>query len=86
MRAEAIRSHLRKQPFRPIRAYISDGASYDVRHPAMMFITQIEVYIAIDPGNQRVRERAVYCDPKHITRIESIDGARRNPRRKRRAS
>ncbi len=74
MRADEIRAHLRKHPFRPIRVYISDGSSYDVRHPELMFVTRRDVVIALDPGNDAVPERSVYCDPVHITRIEPLDG------------
>ena len=77
MRPTAIRAHLRKQPFRPIRVYVSDGSSYDVRHPELMFVTETEVIIALDPGNDAIPERSVYCDPIHVTRIEPLDGKKR---------
>jgi hypothetical protein len=47
MRPDAIRELLRKQPFRPFRVYVSDGATYDVAHPeaarvqAMMLIIDV---------------------------------------------
>ena len=74
MRTDEIRAHRRRQPFRPIRVYVSDGASYDVRHPEMMFVTRSEVVIAMDPGDDQIPERSAYLDPVHITRIEPIDG------------
>ncbi len=77
MRADEIRAPLRKHPFRPIRVYISDGSSYDVRHPELMFVTRSEVVIALDPGNDAVPERSVYYDPVHITRIEPLNGRKR---------
>ena len=77
MGPNGIRAHLRKQPFRPIRIYVSDGSSYDVRHPELMLVTRTEVIIALDPGNDAVPERSVYCDPMHITRIEPVDRGKR---------
>ena len=82
MRPDEIRAHLRKQPFRPIRIYVSDGAFYDVRHPEMMFVTRTEVVIRLDPGDNEIPERSAYCDP---IRIEPLDGTKRkrsSPRRK----
>jgi len=76
MRPDDIRTHLRRQRFQPVRVYVSDGSSYDVRHPELMLITRTEVIIGIDPGDDRVPERKVFCDPVHITRIEPIDGIR----------
>lgn len=84
MRPEAIRVHLRRLPFRPIRVFLSDGSHYDVRHPDFMYVSRSEVVIALDPGNDDVPERSAYCDPIHITRIEPLEGDRRaRPRRRR---
>lgn len=84
MRADDIRSHLRRQPFQPIRVYISDGSKYDVRHPELMLVTRTEVVIALDPGSDKVPEHKVFCDPVHITQIEPVNGHRkRQVRRKR---
>lgn len=84
MRPDEIRAHLRRQPFRPIRIYVSDGASYDVRHPELALVTRAEVVIALDSGNDDIPERSAYCDPIHITRIEPLDGAKRKRSTKRR--
>ncbi|MFQ5494451.1 MAG: hypothetical protein ACE5EX_03640 [Phycisphaerae bacterium] len=74
MRAEEIRKHLRKEPFRLIRVFLSDGSSHDVRHPEMMYVTRSEVVIAMDAGNDTIPEQSVYCDPVHTTRIEPLNG------------
>ncbi len=80
MNPTQILQHLRREPFRPIRICLSDGASYDVRHPELALVTQTEVAIALGPGKGEVPERMVYCDPLHITRIEPLDGTK--PKRK----
>ncbi len=77
MRPTEIQAHLRKQPFRPIRVYISDGSSCDVRHPEMAIVSRTEVVIALYAGDDDIPERFAYCDPVHITRIEPLDGAKR---------
>ena len=82
MRADEITRHLRRQPFRPIRVFISDGAWYDVRHPELMYVARSEVVIGLDPGTDVIPESSVYCDPIHITGIEPINGKR--PARRRR--
>lgn len=76
MRAKEILSHLRKQPFQPIRIYISDGASYAVRHPEMMAVSNTAVFIALPPMRGGVPDNNVHCDPVHITRIEPLNGAK----------
>lgn len=77
MRPDEIRAHLRRQPFQPIRIYISDGAHYDVRHPEMALVARTEVVIALDSNDDDIPERFAYCDPIHITRIEPLNGKKR---------
>ena len=74
MRASEILVHQRTRPFRAIRIHLSDGASYEVRHPEMMAVTTSVIFIAQPPEKDGVPERSVYCDPLHVTRIEPIDG------------
>ena len=84
MRPAEIRAHLRREPFRPIRIFVSDGSSYDVHHPELALVTRTEVVIALDPGDDEIPERSAYCDPMHITRIEPLAAAKRKrtPRRR----
>jgi len=76
MRPSEIMNLQRKRPFVPLRVHVSDGSSYDVRHPEMMLVTNTTIFIALPPLADGVPERHVYCDPIHITRIEPIDGAK----------
>jgi hypothetical protein len=83
MRAEEIRKHIRMQPFRPFRLYLSNGLSYDVRHPELIYVGRRELVIALELGENDVPERSAYCDPVHVTNIEPLDGAKRKRRRTR---
>lgn len=74
MRAKEILTHQRKRPFTPIRIHVSDGASYDVRHPEMFTVTAHAVFIAQPPEEDGVLQGSVHCDPMHITRIQPING------------
>lgn len=74
MRPDEIIQHVRQQPFQPFRVYVSDGSSYDIRHPEMIFVTKHHVGIAIKRGEERIPEEAAWCDPMHVTRIETING------------
>jgi hypothetical protein len=80
MRAQQILAHLRKLPFVPIRIFVSDGATYDVRHPEMAAVSAVEMVIGLEPFEDDVPQRFAYRDPVHITRIEPING--RTARRK----
>jgi hypothetical protein len=78
MRPDEILKLQRERPFTGLRIYISDGSSYDVRHPEMMLVTIHKVYIALPPSRENAPPGgAVHCDPVHITRIEPLNGKRR---------
>ena len=81
MRAESIREHLRKQPFQAFRIHLSDGSSYDIRHPEMAIASQREVLVGIGPEDNGLPERFVFCTPVHITRIEPLSGNQTNGQR-----
>jgi len=85
MRAEEIRHHVRRRPFQPFRVFLSDGSSYDVKHPELILVARRDVVITVELGDDDIPERLAYCDPVHITRIEPLNGQgrrRRTPRRK----
>ena len=75
MRPDHIREHLRATPFRPIRVFLSDGSSYEVRHPEMAIVARRQVIIALPVDNDGLPERVVTCDPLHITGIEPLEAA-----------
>ncbi|MEE9296155.1 MAG: hypothetical protein V3W34_14510 [Phycisphaerae bacterium] len=83
MRPGQIREHLKIQPFRPIRVHISDGSSYDIRHPEMAYVTASQVMIALEISEDDLPDKVVFCDPVHIARIEPLDGAKPKRRTKR---
>ena len=68
-----------QQPFEPFRVCLSDGATYEVRHPEMMLVTRRQVIIALPRPGEEIARRVVYCDPLHITRIEPINGRGAKP-------
>lgn len=76
MRPVQIRDHLQTQPFRPIRVYISDGSSYDIRHPEMAYVTATQVMIALEMSVENLPDKVVFCDPVHITQIEPLNAAK----------
>ena len=82
MHPSDLLTHARRQPFVPLRLYLSDGSSYDVRHPELIVISRREVAIAIDGAKGDLPERMIYCDPLHITRVELINGAPRKRKTK----
>ena len=75
MRPEELRALLRRTPFVPIRIFLSDGQTYDVKHPEMALLTRSTVEIGVEhiEGNG-IADDVVYCSLVHILRVENLDG------------
>ncbi len=71
---ESLRAELRRQPFVPLRMHLTDGKTYDIRHPEMAMITSREVYVGrkeTSPGSGIAKE----CDLVsllHVVRVEQM--------------
>jgi hypothetical protein len=66
-----------------VRIHVSDGKSYEVRHPDMVFVTTRVVHIAMPPMDDDVPAgRTAYVDPLHITRVEPLNGNHSKPKKR----
>lgn len=86
MTPHEIKAQLRTQPFQGLRIYISDGESYDVTHPDMVLVTSSIVQIALPPLDRYgiPTGGSIYVDPVHVTRIQPLNGRKREVARRRR--
>lgn len=75
MRPEELKALLRRQPFVPIRIHLTDGTTYDIRHPEMAFLTRSTVEIGMEeqPGSG-IADQVMYCSLVHVVRVENING------------
>ncbi len=78
MRPDDILELLRAQPFEPFRICLTDGATYDIRHPDMAIVQRSRVTVAVPGprGPDGPAERTVNCALLHITRTEALNGAK----------
>ncbi len=75
MRPEEFRMLLRRQPFIPVRVYLSDGTSYEIHHPEMAFLTRSTVEIGFEEQKgSGVADRVMHCSLLHVVRVENVDG------------
>lgn len=75
MRPEELKALLRRQPFVPIRIVLSDGTTYDVRHPEMALLTRSTVEIGFEKQvGSGIADDVVYCSLVHIVRVENLNG------------
>ena len=76
MRAEEFVQLLRRAPFVPFRIHLTDGTTFDIRHPEFVLVLRSRIDIGI-PGNDAlgILDRVEYCSLLHIVRIEDLSVA-----------
>ncbi len=80
MRRNELVEALRAGPFRPFRLYLSDGGTFEIRHPEMLMVGQHSAVIGItahggngDSWQEYPQiERFTTVDLPHVTRIEEL--------------
>ena len=76
MRPEELTELLRKRPFVPLRIHLTDGQSYDLRHPEQVLVLRQGIDIGIQPDPiTGVLERVEHCALWHIVRVEELQPA-----------
>jgi hypothetical protein len=77
MTAEDLIELLEERPFQTLRLRLSDGRSYDIRHPEMAIVTPSIVAIGLSQGNgTRLADRITHCSIAHIVEAEPVERAR----------
>ena len=72
MRSEDIRDFLQRKPFQPFRLTLTDGRTYEVRHPEMAMVGRSIVAIGVPAANdpEPVFDRLVTVSLLHIMQVE----------------
>jgi len=75
---EELATALRRQPFVPFRITLTEGSTYDIRHPELCMAGRRSAIIGIVSPNDpdRLFERSVTVDLLHVVQLESIETAR----------
>jgi hypothetical protein len=74
MRPEDIRQFLTRQPFQPFRLTLTDGRSYEVRHPELAMVGRSTVILGLPaPGDpEPVFDRYVTVSLLHVMQMEPV--------------
>jgi hypothetical protein len=77
MRAEELTQIVRRQPFVPFRLFLTDGRTYDIRHPEFIWVQRARVDVALDPDPKTgVIDRVDFLSLLHIVRVEDIEASK----------
>jgi hypothetical protein len=75
MRPEDVRAFLQQQPFQPFRLTLTDGRTYEVRHPELAMVGRSSMIIGLPaPGDpEPVYDRSVTVSLLHIMQMQPCE-------------
>ncbi|MEX2141450.1 MAG: hypothetical protein WD894_19445 [Pirellulales bacterium] len=87
MQPQDILEVLREDPFVPFAVHMSNGSSYEVRHPAMAIVERSKMLVSLpaERSPDEPADKTVRLSLSHINRLEPIGPAGKG-RRTRRSS
>ena len=81
MHASEIVPLLTRRPFEPFSLQMSDGVTYEIRHPDQVLLTPRALHVGMWPQSKPfLVQEVVICDFVHITRLGPA--VKRQPRRR----
>jgi hypothetical protein len=84
IRPEDVRKHLDKRPFETFRICLTDGQTYDVRHPDLCLVDRSTVYVGVPtPRRPGVAMDVHHVSLVHVVRFEPLNGNGRRARTRR---
>jgi hypothetical protein len=71
--AEIIKARLNEKPFRPLRIIASEGLSYDIFHPDLVWVGSRDLQIGFaSPSRPTIYDRTVRIAMVHVVGLEDI--------------
>jgi hypothetical protein len=68
-----VREELRRQPFEPFRLYLSDGTTYEIRHPDLVMVGIQRLLVGVPAeGREGIFQRYDVVSLLHVVRLEPI--------------
>lgn len=74
-----LNDELAREPFVPLRLHLSNGESFDIQNPGLVWVTRHSVFIARSPLKPGARAIEGYelVSLVHIVRLERLEDASR---------
>lgn len=72
MRGDELKELLVRKPFVPLRLYMTDGTTFDIRHPDNIIVLKSRVDIGVGADARGVVDRVDYCSLLRVVRVEEL--------------
>jgi hypothetical protein len=81
MAPQDIEDAVRRRPFAPFRITLTEGSTYEVRHPELCMVGRRAVIVGVlAPGRPDPRfDHSVTIDLLHIVKLEPVDLTAQSP-------
>ena len=65
---------VRRRPFVPFRITLTEGSTYEIKHPEFCLVTLSSVFIGLQPTDDPdpLAQRIVEVDVAHVVKLEPI--------------
>jgi len=75
MAPQDILEAVRRRPFAPFRITLTEGSSYEVRHPELCMVGRRSAIVGIPKpgGRDELFDRSVTIDLLHVVKLEPVD-------------
>jgi len=79
MMPDTLNAELIREPFVPLRLFLSDGQTVMVHNPGLCWIERGSMYLArTDRPNSRIMDDVDLISLRHIVRIAKVNGESQN--------
>ena len=72
MTPDGLRELVRMQPFQPFRIHLTNGDTFDIRHPENLMVTRRLIAVAVPSDERGMPESAIWVSYVHIVKTEPI--------------
>jgi hypothetical protein len=75
MNPETLLDYIRRRPFQPFRLHLTDGTTYEVRHPELVIVTRREAHVGVQQNGAHLplADRVHIVSLLHITHLEPLE-------------
>ena len=74
MDAEELVTRVRQQPFEPFRLHVTDGRTYEVKHPEQIMVGRRSSHVGLGSTGDTPFQKIAIVSNIHITSLEPLDG------------
>jgi hypothetical protein len=75
MTLQTFRDLMAHRPFKPFRLVMSNGQTYEVRHPEMAMLTRTDILVGVGEVDEGVPAEFRICSLLHVTSVEPVSTA-----------